>query len=120
TGLNPENPRIEYDRLPGSPEGAGRQQDFSVTQGFDFPTSYGKRRVVSDEQVVQADLQVSIFRQELLLEAKLACIDYVYRAKLQKELVKRLQEANRLLEAITRQTDRGESNILALNKIKLL
>ena len=39
TGLNPENPRIEYDRLPGSPEGAGTQQDFSVTQGFDFPSS---------------------------------------------------------------------------------
>src|SRR5688500_15040977 len=68
-GLNPENPRIEFDHLPGSPEGAGTQQDFSVTQGFDFPTSYGKRRAVSDEQITQADLQVSTFRQQLLLEA---------------------------------------------------
>ena len=89
TGLNPENPRIEYDRLPGSPEGAGTQQDFSVTQPFDFPTSYGKRRVVSGEQITQAELQVSVFRQQLLLDAKLAGIEYIYRTKLQKELVKR-------------------------------
>ena len=120
TGLNPENPRIEYDRLPGSPEGAGTQQDFSVTQPFDFPTSYGKRRVVSGEQITQAELQVSVFRQQLLLDAKLAGIDYIYRTKLQKELVKRLQNANTLLEAINKQTEQGESNILDLNKIKLL
>lgn len=120
TGLNPENPKIEYDHLPGSPEGAGTQKDFSVTQGLDFPTSYRKRRAVSDEQIAQADLQVSIFRQKLLLEAKLACIDYIYRTKLQTELVKRLQNANTLLEAINKQTEQGESNILDLNKIKLL
>lgn len=120
TGLNPENPRIEYDRLPGSPEGAGTQQDFSVTQEFDFPTSYEKRRVVSDEQITQAELQVSVFRQQLLLDAKLAGIEYIYRTKLQKELVKRLQNANTLLEAINKQTEQGESNILDLNKIKLL
>src|SRR5688500_3545135 len=50
TGLNPGNPKAEYDHLPGRPEGAGTQREFSVTQGLDFPTSYGKRRVVSNEQ----------------------------------------------------------------------
>ena len=120
TGLNPENPRIEYDRLPGSPEGAGTQQDFSVTQAFDFPTSYGKRRVVSDEQITQAELQLNTFRQQLLLETKLACIDYVYLTKLHAELVKRLRNANTLLEAINKQTEQGESSILDFNKIKLL
>ena len=120
TGLNPDNPRIEYDHLPGRPEGAGTQQDFSVTQGFDFPTTYAKRRGLSKQQVAQADLQVNIFRQEVLLEAKLACIDYLYRTKLQEELHKRLQNANTLLDAINKQTQQGESNILDLNKIKLL
>ena len=119
TGLNPENPKIEYEHLPGSPEGAGTQQDFSVTQGLDFPTSYAKRRAVSNEQITQADLQVNIFRQELLLQAKLACIDYIYRTKLQKALAKRLQNADALLEAINKQTQQGESNILELNKIRL-
>jgi outer membrane protein, heavy metal efflux system len=120
TGLNPDNPKVEYDHLPGRPEGAGTQQDFSVTQGFDFPTSYGKRRVVSNEQIAQADLQIVVFRQEILLKAKLACLDYIYRTKLQKELVKRLQNASTLLEAINKRTEQGESNILDLNKTKLL
>lgn len=120
TGLNPENPMVEYDHLPGSPEGAGIQKDFSVTQGLDFPTSYGKRRSVSKEQIALSDLQFSAFRQNVLLEAKLVCIDYVYRRKLQIELDKRLQNANTLLEAITKKTEQGESNILDLNKVRLL
>jgi outer membrane protein TolC len=120
TGLNPENPKVDYEHLPGTPEGAGTQKDFSVTQGFDFPTSYGKKRSVSDEQIAQSDLQFTVFRQQILLEAKLACIDYVYRKRLQAQFDKRLENANTLLEAITRKTDQGESNILDLNKIKLL
>jgi outer membrane protein TolC len=120
TGLNPENPKVDYEHLPGTPEGAGTQKDFSVTQGFDFPTSYGKKRSVSEEQIAQSDLQFTVFRQQILLEAKLACIDYVYRKRLQAQFDKRLENANTLLEAITRKTDQGESNILDLNKIKLL
>ena len=120
TGLNPENPKVDYEHLPGTPEGAGTQKDFSVTQGFDFPTSYGKKRSVSNEQIAQSDLQFTVFRQQILLEAKLACIDYVYRKRLQTQFDKRLENANTLLEAITRKTDQGESNILDLNKIKLL
>lgn len=120
TGLNPENPKVEYDHLPGRPDGAGTQQDFSVTQGFDFPTSYGKRRSVSNEKTEKAELEFTAARQRILLEAKLVSLDYIYRKKLQTELTKRMQNANALLEAITRQTQTGESSILDLNKIKLL
>ena len=120
TGLNPENPRVEYDHLPGRPDGAGTQEDFSVTQAFDFPTSYGKRRSVSNEQIRKAELEFIAARQRILLEAKRVAIDYVYRKNVQAELDERMQNANALLEAITRQTQQGESSILDLNKIKLL
>lgn len=120
TGLNLENPKVEYDHLPGRPDGAGTQKDFSVTQAFDFPTSYGKRRGVSKEQIEKAELEFTAARQELLLKTKLVCIDYIYRKKLQVELSKRMQNANALLEAVTRQTQEGESSVLDLNKIKLL
>jgi cobalt-zinc-cadmium efflux system outer membrane protein len=120
TGLNPDNPRIDYEYMPGKPEEAGTQKDFSVTQGFDFPTSYGKRRSVSNEQIAQSELKFTAFRQEVLLEAKLTYFDYVHHRRLQVEFEKRLQNANLLLESITKKTDQGESNILDLNKIKLL
>lgn len=120
TGLSPDNPMVEYDHLPGRPQGAGTQQDFAVTQGFDFPTSYEKRRGLSTEQIAQGHLQANIFRQNILLEAKIACLEYIYRTKLHQELDKRLQNANKLLRAIDKQTQQGESNVLDLNKIKLL
>lgn len=120
TGLNPENPKVEYDHLPGQPEGAGTQRDFSVTQGFDFPTSYGKRRSMSNEQIEKADLEFMAARQQILLETKLACIDFIYRKKLEGELSKRMQNADALLDAISKQTQQGESSILDLNKVKLL
>lgn len=120
TGLNPENPKVEYDHLPGRPEGAGIQKDFSITQGIDFPTSYGKRRSVSNEQIEKAELEFLAARQQVLFDAKLVCLDYIHRKKLEAELSKRMQNADTLLEAITRQTQQGESTILDLNKIKLL
>jgi cobalt-zinc-cadmium efflux system outer membrane protein len=120
TGLNPENPKIDYEYLPGRPDGAGTQKDVSITQGIDFPTTYGKRRSVSQEQIKSSDIQFNVFRQEVLLEAKLSCLDYAYRTKLQAELDKRLKDASTLLDAINRKAEQGESNILDLNKIRLL
>lgn len=43
TGLNPYNPKVDYDYLIGTPENAGNQTDFAVTQSFDFPTVYVKK-----------------------------------------------------------------------------
>lgn len=120
TGLNPENPKFEYDHLPGRPDGAGTQQDFSVTQAFDFPTAYGKRHNVSSEQIKQAELAFSAAKQRILLEAKLSCIDYVYRSKLALELEKRRRHADVLSAAIQKQMQQGESSILDVNKVKLL
>ena len=120
TGLNPENPKIEYDHLPGRPEGAGTQRDLSVTQAFDFPTSYGKRRRVSTEQIQKAEVEFNAARQRILLEAKQACIDYIYRRKLGVELDKRASHADALSGAINKQMQQGESSILDVNKVKLL
>jgi outer membrane protein, heavy metal efflux system len=120
TGLNPENPKIDYEHLPGRPEGAGTQKDLSITQSFDFPTSYSKRRRVADEQIEYSSLQYSVFRQEILLEAKLNCLLYIHRKNLQAEYDKRLKDANTLLSAINRRVNQGESNILDLNKVRLL
>jgi cobalt-zinc-cadmium efflux system outer membrane protein len=120
TGLNPENPKAEYDYMIGSPAGAGNQTDMSISQAFDFPTSYGKRRNVSKEQVQQAEYKFQVTRQEILLEAKLICLELVHRNKLSEQLSQRLQNASRLVEATNQKAAQGETNVLDLNKIKLL
>src|SRR5688572_18678912 len=99
TGLTPDNPKAEIDYMVGRPEGAGNQRDIVITQGFDFPTAYGKRKGLSKEQIDNVDNQVNAFRQEILLGAKLLCIELVYRAKFQDQLKQRLDNADRLLAA---------------------
>jgi len=120
TGLNPENPKAEYDYLPGSPAAAGTQTDMSITQAFDFPTAYGKRRNVSIEQARQAGYKFQVTRQEILLEAKLICLELVHRNKLSGQFSQRLLNANKLLLATNQKVTQGETSALDLNKIKLL
>lgn len=120
TGLTPGNPKAEIDYMVGRPEGAGNQRDIVVTQGFDFPTSYGKRKRLSNEQIENVNNRMNAFRLEILLEAKLLCIEFVYRTKFQDQLKQRLTNANRLLAATNRQIERGETSILNVNKVKLL
>jgi cobalt-zinc-cadmium efflux system outer membrane protein len=120
TGLAPENPKAEIDYMFGRPEGAGNQQDVALTQGIDFPTSYGKKKSVSREQITNADHHYNSFRQGILLEAKQLCFEYIFRVKFQQELEKRLRTADELVRATNQGANQGETNILDLNKIKLL
>jgi len=119
TGLTPYNPKVDYDYLNGSPIGAGNQTGFAVTQSFDFPTAYSKKKQLSNEQIEQADFQIIATRQNVLLEAKLICIELVYRNKFQTELTKRKQSTEKWLNAFKIKLDKGEGNVLDVNKAKL-
>src|SRR5215204_5738548 len=66
TGLTPYDPQIEYDYLFGSPAGAGNQKDFSVTQRLDFPSVYKRKKELSGEQIIQAEMQHQVFMQDIL------------------------------------------------------
>lgn len=120
TGLAPDNPKAEIDYMVGSPEGAGNQRDIAVTQGFDFPTSYIKRKNVAEQRIINADHKYNAIRQQVLLEAKLLCIAYVFRSKMGRQLEKRLNNADKLLTATNEKTGLGEASILDLNKVRLL
>ena len=59
------NPNVEYDFMYGFPVNAGNQTDFLVNQTFDFPTSYGKRKQLSEGRISQTDFQLNASRQSL-------------------------------------------------------
>ena len=55
TGITLYDPVVSYDYMRGNPNAiAGNQTDITVVQRFDFPTVYGKRRKLADEQSKQA------------------------------------------------------------------
>jgi outer membrane protein TolC len=119
TGLTPDNPKMEYDYLPGSPAGAGVQRDFSITQGFDFPTAYGKRSKVADQRIVKSNFEVDAFRQNILLEAKKYCLELIYRNKLRIELARRFEHAGGVHQNYKIKLDNGQANVLDVNKASL-
>jgi cobalt-zinc-cadmium efflux system outer membrane protein len=119
TGLTPYDPQVEYDYLFGSPADAGNQQDFSITQRLDFPTAYKRRRELSGQQIAQTGLQQQVFRQDVLLEAKLLTLEMIYLNKRKAELDRRLQGTDRLVEDYHKKLERGDVIILDVNKAKL-
>jgi outer membrane protein TolC len=119
TGNSLYNPTVEYDYLKGSPANAGNQTDIVITQSFDFPTVYGKKNQLSDQLGIQADLQLKMANQELLLEAKKICIELVYRNKLQVPLTKRKEATEKWLANFRKKLSTGDGTILDVNKAEI-
>jgi outer membrane protein, heavy metal efflux system len=119
TGLNPYDPQVEYDYLFGSPAGAGNQKDFSITQRLDFPTTYKRKRELSGQLATQSELQQKVFRQDLLLEAKLLALQIIYLNKKGAELTRRLGNTSQLVQDYQKKLDKGDVIILDVNKARL-
>jgi outer membrane protein, heavy metal efflux system len=119
TGLTLYDPQVEYDYLFGSPAGAGNQKDFSVTQRLDFPTAYKRRKELSNQQVAQTSLQQQVYRQDILLEAKLLTLQVIYLNKKSTELNLRLINTQKLVQDYQKKLDKGDVIILDVNKAKL-
>ena len=119
TGLTPYDPQVEYDYLFGSPAGAGNQKDFSVTQRLDFPTAYKRKKELSNQQVIQTTLQQQVYRQDILLEAKLLTLQVIYLNKKGAELNRRLINTQKLVQDYQKKLDKGDVIILDVNKAKM-
>ncbi|MBK0401844.1 TolC family protein [Adhaeribacter sp. BT258] len=119
TGLTPENPEMVYDYMRGRPASAGNQEDFAVTQTFDFPTAYAKKKALSKEQIAQTEFQAAAFRQDILLEAKLSYLEMVYLNKQKAILARRLKTSESLHNDFQKKFKQGFANILEVNKAKI-
>lgn len=119
TGLTPYDPQVEYDYLFGSPVGAGNQKDFSITQRLDFPTVYKRKKELSGQQIAQTTLQQQVYRQDILLEAKLLFLQVVYLNKKGTELNRRLLNTQKLITDYQKKLDKGDVIILDVNKARL-
>jgi len=113
------NPFVEVTNLFGSPDNQGDQTEIKVIQSFDFPTSYSKRNKVSDLKIQQTKFESQIFRQNILLEAKLTCLELVYLNKKKALLANRAVITETLFNLFQTKLEKGEGNILDVNKAKI-
>jgi len=119
TGLTLQNPEISFDYMIGSPVTAGNQTDALISQPFDFPSVYAKRKQLANEKIKQIEFDYQLQKQEILLKAKQLIIDQIYRNKLATEYQKRLKTNESLVQSFETKIANGDATIIELNKAKL-
>lgn len=119
TGLAPADPEVEVGYLWGNPSAIGGRKDVSVTQEFDFPTVYGRRRAVARASDGAAEEQYRQARQSVLLQAKNLCIDLIYANANVRMCTTHLENARRLASAYGRMLQAGHTTRLEANKATL-
>lgn len=113
-----DNPEVEFNYLWGA-EGIGGRHDLRVTQSFDLPTLTGMKAGKAGDLGELASLRYKAERQEILLEAKQACIDLVYWNSILEELRGHLAQSTALVESYEKRLKAGESTVLDLNKARI-
>lgn len=119
TGLNPENPEIELGYLIGSPKDIGNRTDFSISQSFDFPTSYIHKRKASRVQVEKAKYSKKITEQEVILKTKKVWLNQVFWNKIKLTLSSRVYFANKIKKQYEKKHQLGEISQIDINRINL-
>lgn len=119
TRLAPANPEVEFNYLWGNPSVIGNRIDISARQTFDFPTAYAHRSRIANLQNANAELSYKAERQNVLLSAKQTCIELVYYNALAREYAVRLQNAERIAQAVKTRLEKGDANILEHNRAQL-
>lgn len=119
TGIYPANPFVEYDYMKGTPAEAGNQRDFSITQSLDFPSTYLRKSRLARQQTAQVQTQVAVERQNVLLEAKVTCLDLIYYNKKKIDLTRRVQNIEALATDFEKRLAQGDASILDVDKARL-
>lgn len=118
TGIWLYNPQISYDWLKGFPNSAGNQNDLTVTQPFDYPAAYSRRRKLADLKTGQLAFESQSLRQDILLDAKRIGIQLIYLNKRRAELTRRLLDAEQFLANYQKKYDARDATALDLNKAR--
>ncbi|GAB1418696.1 TolC family protein [Bacteroidales bacterium] len=120
TGIFLPGPEAEFGYLWGNSAAGANRTDINITQSFDIPTITGMKGRMAGKQNQAVDWLYASNRKEILLEAKLYCIDLVYLNAMANEMNKRLEYAREMEQAFSRRFKAGEANILKYNNMQLI
>ena len=118
TELNLANPEFEYENSFSDTE--GKPYEILISQSFDFPTVYWHKNKIKKAKIANLDNLLHESRQEILLGAQKICLSLIYQNKLKLELVKRYENAQKLVSFFQKKLAQGDANILEMNKVKIV
>ena len=116
---NLPDPTVTYSHLYGNKEGMGFTGELVASQSFDFPSFYMQRNKLSKQKGENYDRQGEEVRQQILLQAKEACLDLIFLNQQKNLLDIRRKSAEQLAALYQQRLEQGDANILETNKIEL-
>ena len=119
TANNLPDPTVSYSSFYKNGVGPGHGTEFVASQGFDFPTQYITRNRQADLANEAIDKQQQAVRRDILLKAKLLCLDMILLNQEKALMDIRKQNADELEALYNQRLEAGDANILEVNKIKM-
>lgn len=116
---NLEDPSVEYSPFFAKGVEGVASSELVVKQGFDFPTLYAARKKQGKLQQEVLNRRNDMNRREVLLKAKTLCLDLIRLNQEQELLEQRKKNAEELLALFNERLEKGDANILEVNKIKM-
>ncbi len=90
-----------------------------LSTGFDFPTQYVARHKSGKMRSDAIDRQYLLARRDILLQARLLCMDIVRLNQEKALLERRLSNAEELLALMEKRFSEGDASIIEVNKVKM-
>ena len=119
TTNNLSDPTVSYSSFYKNGAGPGHGTEFVASQGFDFPTQYITRNRQADLANEALDKQQQTVRRDILLKAKILCLDLILLNQEKALMNIRKQNADELEALYGKRLEAGDANILEVNKIKM-
>ena len=116
---NLDDPTVEYSSFYTSGTSGQASSELEVIQGFDFPTLYAARHKAGRYRQDAIESEYAAARRDVLLAAKLVCIDLIRLRQENSLITQRLECADRLLTLFETRLDEGDVGILEVNRIKM-
>ncbi len=119
TGKYLSNPEVEFEHLWSHNRPSETAGELNVNQAFDFPSAYSNRNKIAKLKQSMYDNEGAAFRQQLLLDAKLLCLEIIYLRKQQLIIDNKVTNAERISQSYKDKMDAGDANILEYNKTQV-
>lgn len=110
------DPEVSFAYLWGDPHSIGQRWDLSVSQPFDFPTTYLHRKAVKRLAIQSASLRYEVACREVLLQGQQLCVELTYNDTLLSLIAHQQSLLSRLVDAERLRLEEGAATVLAYNQ----
>lgn len=113
------DPQIGAFYLPVGRHNTGNYSEFQISQSFEFPSVYGVRSDLIEQQTLEMKAEYKAKRQEILLQAKSHCLNLIYLNQKRAIEMLRTEQAKLVFDQIQESYQKEQIGILELNKAKI-